>query len=43
MELTKKDISHNSKTGKKYNRKIYQCKKDDIWTLLEMPIKEKSA
>ena len=37
----KQDFSYNfdSKPKKKYTRKIYWCKKDDIWITLEIPTK----
>jgi len=37
----KQDFSYNfaSKPKKKYIRKFYWCKKDDIWLNLEMPAK----
>lgn len=37
MVVTSKDVSHNDKTGQKYSRTIYHCKKDDVWSNIEIP------
>ncbi|MCL5091120.1 MAG: hypothetical protein M1514_03865 [Patescibacteria group bacterium] len=37
MEITKKDISHDFKKKKEYNRMIYICRKDDVWVTIEVP------
>ncbi len=31
------DASYNSKTGKRYKRTLYLCKKDDVWIRMEIP------
>ena len=31
------DTSYSFKTGGKYKRTVYVCKKDDIWIRLEIP------
>jgi len=40
MVLKSQDFSFNDKPFKKYNRKIFWCKKDDIWIKLEYPFDE---
>jgi len=37
MAIIKKDISHSDKNKKKYLRTIFHCKKDDVWSNLEIP------
>ena len=39
MKLKKKDVSYNFdvKPKKKYLRKVYWCKDDDIWINIENP------
>ncbi len=31
------DTSYSLKSGRKYKRTVYVCKKDDIWIRLEVP------
>jgi hypothetical protein len=37
MEIKNKDISHDSRRNKEYERVIYVCPKDDIWVTVETP------
>ncbi len=39
MVLTKKDFSYNFdvKPKKKYSRKYYLCRTDDVWITVEIP------
>ena len=37
MVLKSKDFSYNNKPSKKYVRRIYWCKDDDVWISLEIP------
>lgn len=37
MEIIKKDISHDFKKNKEYDRIAYVCRKDDVWLTLEIP------
>ena len=39
MTLLKQDESTNQANGKKYNRVIYLCPKDDVWITIEIPKK----
>lgn len=41
MLLKKKDFSYDlrAKTKKKYVRKIYWCKEDDVWMTVEAPLR----
>lgn len=41
MVLKRKDFSYNS-DEKKYARKVYWCKDDDIWISLEVPSEDKN-
>jgi hypothetical protein len=42
MSLENKvDVSHNSKTGQKYDRKVFACKADDVWITSEIPRQRK--
>ena len=43
MILKNKDVSYDSskKLNKKYSRKLYWCKDDDIWVNIETPISKK--
>ncbi|HUY53421.1 MAG TPA: hypothetical protein VMV24_02505 [Candidatus Dormibacteraeota bacterium] len=38
MEVTTKEISHNPRDSKQYNRTYYVCKTDDIWVTTEIPV-----
>jgi hypothetical protein len=37
MKIVTKDESENLQAGKRYSRTIFQCEKDDIWVVLEIP------
>jgi hypothetical protein len=37
LRLAGNDESNNTKTGTKYDRKIYVCDKDDVWLTVEVP------
>lgn len=37
MKKVSWNISNNPNNGKKYDRTIYQCEKDDIWITTEIP------
>lgn len=37
MMVKNKDVSHNDKDGKKYDRTLYWCDINDIWISVEIP------
>lgn len=37
MIVKVKDISSNFRNGKKYDRIVYWCEKDDVWIRIETP------
>jgi len=40
MKIVKRDKSFDFKKKKEYSRAIYQCKKDDVWIVVEKPKKK---
>lgn len=42
MRVDKEDISYRN-DGKEYNRKVYACKDDDTWGVIEIPREKKLA
>ena len=40
MGVAYSDVSTNTQTGERYNRKIFSCSKDDSWVTVETPFAE---
>jgi hypothetical protein len=40
MEAYSKDISRDPENKKEYNRTYYYCKNDDVYILVEIPVKK---
>lgn len=43
MAFERSSESHNPDTGKRCDRKVYTCKRDDIWITIEIPKNEKGS
>lgn len=41
-EAYSKDISSDPKNGKQYNRSYFYCKTDDVYVLVEIPVKKEA-